>query len=197
MTCGKVVRVPQDDERSPAEQVSDDPFWSEVRRRHPDVDIVLLPPDEGPAQAPEGAEPVDPAEVARAGEQQVAALWTTLLGHVSPADRAVRWASGAVVDTLVRESTWTLRSAPEELAAQDVPLMLTRAGDALAAAGWEVLVPPGGVPRLTAGRPEGLGRSELLLLVVVDDGRVVLRFRTGPVLVADELRRELVGGDPA
>lgn len=186
--------MPQDDEQSPAERVASDPFWGEVRRRHPDVDIVLLPPDAGPAHAPEGAEPVDPAEVAQAGEQQVAALWSQLLGHVSPASRTVRWMSGDVVDSLVRESTWTLQATREELAAQDVPTMLGRVVDALGAAGWDVLAPPGGLPRVTATRPEGLGRSELLLLVVADDARVVLRFRTGPVLVTDALRRELVGG---
>jgi hypothetical protein len=34
----------------------DDPFFAELRRRRPDIDIVLLPPEPPPAEAEEDAE---------------------------------------------------------------------------------------------------------------------------------------------
>ena len=43
----------------------DDPFFAAVRRRHPDVDLVVLPPD---APEEEPAATVDDATVERAAE---------------------------------------------------------------------------------------------------------------------------------
>lgn len=54
--------------------VDDDPFWGAVRRRHPDVDLVLLGPESDPPAAPP-----DPEEARR----QVAAV-TTAWDLVAP-----------------------------------------------------------------------------------------------------------------
>lgn len=57
--------------------VDDDPFWSVVRQRHPDVTLVLLPevplPREGAA-----AEPADPDDVRRALDA-VREVWTAVV----------------------------------------------------------------------------------------------------------------------
>lgn len=45
--------------------VDDDPFWSVVRQRHPDVALVLLP-EEPPPPDGAAAEPADPDDVRRA-----------------------------------------------------------------------------------------------------------------------------------
>ena len=45
-----------------------DPFFARVRRRHPDLDLILLPPDAPDAGAPRPAEPG--AEDALAGDRR-------------------------------------------------------------------------------------------------------------------------------
>lgn len=45
--------------------VDDDPFWSVVRQRHPDVTLVLLPEEPPPPDAA-AAEPADPDDIRRA-----------------------------------------------------------------------------------------------------------------------------------
>ena len=47
--------------------VDDDPFWSVVRQRHPDVTLVLLPEEPPPPDAA-SAEPTDPDAVRRAAD---------------------------------------------------------------------------------------------------------------------------------
>lgn len=73
--------------------LDDDPFWSEVRRRHPDVDIVLLPPDLTPDLAPDLA-PASDTEVRRAAVA-VQEVWRgvgpLLTGFGPLAPPSVRW----------------------------------------------------------------------------------------------------------
>ena len=66
-------------------EVSDDPFFGEVRRRHPDVDIVLVPPE---AAAPPAPPPVDPAVLAAVPVEHDADtrdLWSQVARAIDPA----------------------------------------------------------------------------------------------------------------
>lgn len=117
--------------------VDDDPFWSVVRRRHPDVDIVLLPgePDQ-PDAPPDEPDPEDLRARAEAlGELEGA--WQLLAPHVAataavgatdpatvrvapqPGGRAVRVLEKAVVGIGQERGTHLLR---------DVALALGRDG---------------------------------------------------------------------
>ena len=81
-------------------EVSDDPFFGEVRRRHPDVDIVLVPPE---AAAPPVPPPVDPAVLAAAPVERDADtrdLWSQVARAIDPAQATARWAAGAVTGTV-------------------------------------------------------------------------------------------------
>lgn len=75
--------------------VDDDPFWSVVRRRHRDVDLVLLPPpdDAGPTDADTDADTV------RTVAGGAAEVWGEISGLLAERDRpaapTVRWASGS------------------------------------------------------------------------------------------------------
>lgn len=74
--------------------VDDDRFWSEVRRRHPDVDLVLLPPDDADAAAV--LAPLPPTLVRTVAAAAVDA-WRTLapllVERREPDPPAVRWVS--------------------------------------------------------------------------------------------------------
>ncbi|MDN4173263.1 hypothetical protein QWY28_09945 [Nocardioides sp. SOB77] len=165
-----------------AERVAADPFWSVVRRRHPDVDVVVLPA--GDAAPPDPAEvaslpevdAADAAEGAARGEAEALALWTALVG-AEPGTIRTRWAAGRASGTHRLETTLRLDDVDPTAAVAAVG----RAEDALAADGWHVLAPGDGLPRVLAGRGEGLGRAELQLVHAPAEARLVLRVRAGDV----------------
>lgn len=159
--------------------VSDDPFFGEVRRRHPDIDIVLLPPE--PPQAPEppaGSAPVDPSvltTVAVEHEAEARALWSRVARGIDlPADTA-RWAPGTVTGTVARESLLAAEGVDPVTAAA----ALAGAARSLAEGGWHVLEPDTGMPRVLAGRGEGAGRREVQVVHVEATGRYAVTSR-GP-----------------
>ena len=138
-------------DESKADPAATDPFWAPVRRRHPDVDIVLLPPEHA-ADEPTDQAPADPGLLSR--------LWATAVGGDEPTETAERRTQGRL------ETTWT-REGGEPVAPDTAQAVVRRAAEALREAGWHVLA------------PDGLDRAELLLLVVPETGRVVLRHRSG------------------
>ncbi|HWJ65340.1 MAG TPA: hypothetical protein VNT31_01565 [Nocardioides sp.] len=73
--------------------LADDPFWSAVRQRHPDVDIVLLPAD-GETSVPA---PVVPSDVVGEVATGVLATWFVLAAliadHADAGAPTVRWAA--------------------------------------------------------------------------------------------------------
>ncbi len=154
-------------DESKADPAATDPFWAPVRRRHPDVDIVLLPPeqaaDEPPAE-PDPAQPADPDLLSR--------LWATAIGGDEPTETEERWVQGRL------ETTWT-HGGGEPVDPATAQGVVRRTAETLEQSGWHVLAPAEGLPRVQAGRPDGAGRAELLLLVVPETGRVVLRHRSG------------------
>jgi hypothetical protein len=182
--------------------VIEDPFWSVVRRRHPDVDIVLLPPEtDGPAETPvetpvEPEAPVEePDAVAAAADEDVRRAWTQLVG-----DRALqaaqaeptwsaRWISGRAEGRVRREATLRLDGASVGLVLERLP----EAAELLRTDGWHVVVPPDGLPRVMAGRDAALGRTELQLVLDPDSGRLLMRVRGADHVVGEPVARELVG----
>ncbi|WP_121256264.1 hypothetical protein [Nocardioides ferulae] len=159
--------------------VESDPFWAVVRRRHPDVDIALLPPP--PAADLSGpATPELPAlerdEAAARFDAETAALWRRLVGERDPDEQRARWFA-AEGDVERYETTWRIDGAD--------PVTAVAAIEAAAATlrddGWHVLAPPDGMPRVLASRPADGGRDELQLVLAPAEARLVLRLRTSPV----------------
>ena len=166
-------------DESPADPAATDPFWAPVRRRHPDVDIVLLPPEQAGAEQPstEVTEPVDPAEIEELFGDLVGILWKVAVGDTVPTEREQRWVQDRV------QTTWTHETGGQvdPAIAQGV---VRRLADVLEQSGYDVLAPPDGLPRVQAGKPDGVSRAEVLLLVVPEAGRLVLRHRSGAWPVA-------------
>lgn len=163
--------------------VAADPFWSVVRRHHPEIDIVLLP--EPPAPPDTAGLPLeDPDAAAAAADDAATRRWYGLVDDREPVTRA-RWRSGPTPDTLVRETTLHVDGVDPVTAVATV----ARAAEVLAGDGWRVLTPPDGLPRTLAGREEGIGRCELQLVHAPATGRLVLRVRSAPVVVGEQVAR--------
>ncbi len=158
----------------------DDPFFAAVRRRHPDVDVVLLPAT-APEQEP--LETVDDAVVDRAIELVEAfadELWL------------------AVVPLSQSEPDVRLRYGEHESAVQAVARVVDRRSDGYAVLvrlrhelelrGWTVRRSPGQLERLTAS----LDGVRLVASYAEETGVVLLELRSAGLPVGVERARELV-----
>lgn len=156
--------------RTGAAAVDADPFWSAVRRRHPDVDLVLLSPsadDPPPATGP---------GTARAETAAVAAAWDLLApdvadaaGAVAPAARWRRHGAG---------HRFELQAALTGLGQRRGTALLRASVVVLGSAGW--LLSPRtrrGLPALTATDAHVVLRAE------AGPGATVLTLRGVPVRV--------------
>ncbi|GAA1791538.1 hypothetical protein GCM10009795_041530 [Nocardioides hankookensis] len=151
------------------------PFFAAVRRRHPDVDIVLLAPP-----------PADPEQPDAATEGQVANAFDLATGTATRA-----WAEavgdGRVPDTRFAygpdEATVVARS---RLAAPLVGSPLTMLAAALARDGWELGHRAGAVSQLVARRA-----TMHLLASYADAGTFVLTVTSTPLGVGVERARAL------
>ncbi len=159
-----------------AARVAADPFWSVVRRRHPDVDLVLLPPVAAPDEADAGAPPIEAGveEATAACLARVAGLWQRLVGDVAPDEQRAGWTTGPRPGLERHEATWTLLGVDPVAATGTID----GAARTLGEEGWRVLAPPDGMPRVLAGRPAGNGREELDLVLVPATGRFFLTVRS-------------------
>jgi hypothetical protein len=170
-------------------EVSDDPFFAEVRRRHPDVDIVLLPPE---AAAPPAPPPVDPAALAAVPvehDDETRDLWSQVARGIDVAQATARWAAGEVAGTVRREALLAAGGVDAVTAAA----ALAGAARSLEQAGWHVLEPDRGLPRVLAGHGEGADRREVQVVHVPATGRYAVTSRgpaytVGPARVAALLR---------
>lgn len=157
-------------------RVAADPFWSVVRRRHPDLDVVVLPATAaaGPTADEVAALPeVDPTEEAARVESVAVDLWTVLV-ESEPGEVATRRTAGRARGAVRVETTVRLAGVDPTAGVA----VVGRAEDALARDGWHVLTPPDGMPRALAGRGEGLAREELQLVHDPAAARLVLRLRS-------------------
>jgi len=158
-----------------------DPFFEAVRRRHPDVDIVLLPPDEPlavPAGPPADAAAVD-AALARA-TALAGSLWR-VVPETPEATPGASVAAGPAVGTVQPRVRLVKHDA-------DGHAMLVRLKDELVDRGWRVDRIPGPVERVVAA---GEGAS-VSASYAPDPGTFILDLTTRPLLVGPERARMLV-----
>ncbi|MEO5711120.1 MAG: hypothetical protein ABIQ59_15030 [Nocardioidaceae bacterium] len=134
--------------------VASDDFFAVVRRRHPDIDIVLLPqqpPDQDPGLP---VEPADLGDVPTRFDAEVTALLADVApGVVLPRVRS-RWAPGSVTGSVARTALVAAEGVDTVTATQ----ALASAERSLAAAEWHVLVPEDGMPRVLAAPSTACGR---------------------------------------
>ncbi|WP_210438933.1 hypothetical protein [Nocardioides xinjiangensis] len=174
-----------------ARQVAEDPFWFTVVRRHPDVDVVVLPPEAAAAPEVAGDEPTtDPATAREQLRGRMAALWAALGVDAEPTHLDDVWFAGSAPGTLRWQGTATF----DELDPVVASGALRRARDLLVEEdGWHVLAPADGIPRVLAGRPARLGREDVQVLVP-SGSRVVVRVRSALVVVGPRAVREALDG---
>jgi hypothetical protein len=146
----------------------DDPFFAAVRRRHPDVDLVVLPSDETTDDGTESADPVDDATVARVADlvaEVAAELWSAVApdSGIAPTTR-VRYAER---EADVRAVARVVEQREDGFA------LLVRLLHELDARGWFVQRPP--------SRP---GSALERIVAELDGGHVVASCsETGTVVV--------------
>jgi hypothetical protein len=153
------------------------PFFAAVRRRHPDVDIVLLAP-----------EPADDDHREPVTERQLANAFDLTTGTATKA-----WAEavgdGQVPDTRYAfgpdEASVTVRA---RVAARLDGSALVPLAAALSQDGWEVAQRPGVVSRVAARR----ATMRLLASYAGGNGAFVLTVTSAPIPVGLDRARELV-----
>ena len=179
-----------------------DPFLDAVHRRHPDIDIVVLPdPRSDAADAADAAQPAAqpgaqpaalPADAATARVERadaatrLTALWRAVHEDADAADPAgvvARLASGPVTGTVVATARATTRVDPET---PDGRRMLSRLAGVLD--GWQVQRLPGPVERLVAGRDGTTLRASY----AEPTGVVVVQLTGPPLAVGAEAVHDLV-----
>jgi hypothetical protein len=166
-------------ELQPPNEPVPDPFLASVRRRHPDVDIVALPPESASAPADEPADDATVAATVDRLQQQATELWS----HVAEeADGpTVELAFGPLPDTVVARSRHAA-SVP------DRPGILDELHDALQGEGWEFRRPWGEVERLI-GRLDGV---ELRATYAAETGALLVVLTSAALRVGPGHARELV-----
>lgn len=171
-----------------SEHVDDDPFWSVVRRRHPDLDIVVLPPMQ-PAPTESGQARQDPESFARTRLAEMDELWATLVGHGLPRIDA-RWVPGPTDESVRRTVTFTL----DEIDSTAGLGHLREALPPLKAEGWSVFRPPTGMPRVVADRAGEFGDASLLFGYAPEQRRLFARLTSTGLVVGSREAMRLIGG---
>ena len=127
------------DQERPDEPIRD-PFFRELRRRHPEIDIVLLPPEAPPAATDADAEQAAAEELIRVGTQ-ARQLWSAIAPETTDGPE-VRFRFGGDASSVRPVSTLTTRL-------DDGYEVLIRLRHELESDGWDVRRPEGTVERLT------------------------------------------------
>lgn len=148
------------------------PFWATVRRRHPDVDLVLIP-DQGPV--PPGEEVDDEAVAQAVGRVHAVA---DALGAEPPAEARIGF--GPDPGTVVPR----VRLASHR---DDGVAALNRLSDQLEELGWSVHRPQGGVDRVVARRANLHVRASY----AEQSGTFLLDVTAEPLPVGAERARQL------
>lgn len=153
-----------------------DAFFAPVRRRHPDVDIVVLPP----AARAIAAAPVTAHQVAATLDRVAGTaerIWSPTLGAVASARLAFGPAYGTVVASARCGAT-----TPDGFAA------LAALRGVLEADGWQVRRLAGEVERLTGERDD----LRVQASYAVAAGALLVEVRSQPMTVGRVGARELV-----
>lgn len=168
-------------ELRPLSEPLGDPFFDAVRRRHPDVDIVVLPPV--PAPVPSGSvEPVADDEVA-ATLIRVATLARQLWASTAR-DSAVEPQARLAYGTGPGTVRATARAATRR---DDGFHVLVALRHELETHGWEVTRPPGAVERLLAH----LDDVTVSASYAEGSGALLLEVSSDPLAVGAEQARSL------
>jgi hypothetical protein len=156
-----------------------DAFFAPVRRRHPDVDIVVLPA----AEPTPPAEPLDEAQVAETLDQVVttAELAWEAMGSRTTAAPTARWCYGTDDGTV-------LASARSSITTPDGFGALVALRGALETRGWRVRRLPGAVERLSGVR----GHLRVQASYVEHTGALLLEVSSRSMSVGRARARELV-----
>lgn len=149
-------------------------FWAAVRRRHPDVDLVLLA-DEQPPPTGEASEADLDAAIERVAAYASGA-WAVATGAADALVPALRF--GPREDTVVARVQVAARYA-----ASPVPALAA----ALAEAGWVLASPPAALELLLARRS-----GVELKATFASAGVLTLTVTSAPLLVGVDRARELV-----
>ena len=162
-----------------------DPFWAPVRRRHPDVDLALLPP-EAPPPGPTADDPGAAADViaavaaARAAvDDAVGALWPPLVGGAPPRSAV---AFGTTEGTVVVRVRASARHVAD-------PGLLARLRELLEQQGWRPRRAEGEVARITGGR-DGL---RVRASYAAGSGAFLVEVASAPLAVGAERAAALAG----
>jgi hypothetical protein len=162
-------------------------LFSELHRRHPDVDLVILPPPAPPAPAPTASE-ADLAAAALDVGEACHRLWTTLAPGTA-AEPVVRW-SFAADPGRVRVTARVVERRP------DGPALLAGLRRELEADGWDVVRPPGPADRAVDRLVGRRGDVELTATSAAATGAVVLAVASRPLVVGVERAASLAGRRP-
>lgn len=125
-----------------------DPFWDVVHRRHPDIDIIVLPPETRATVPPADAPAAISLRDARLLAQDVNDLFTEMLELLLPGQAPVaaplRWEGGAGVGAPTRSAR------VDDLDPEHARQLVSVADAALTARAWRVASPDAAFHRLTA-----------------------------------------------
>ena len=155
-----------------------DAFFAPVRRRHPDVDIVVLP-------TPEPGPPMERLHEAQVGatldlvSATAERVWTAAAGATTPPP--ARWRFGPDEGTVVASARSSV-TTPDGFGA------LVALRGALEGEGWRVRRLAGAVERLSGVR----GDLRVQASYAEDAGALLLELRSEPVFVGRARARELV-----
>lgn len=122
-----------------------DPFWDVVHQRHPDIDIIILPPEPAePAEIPVPISSRDHRLLARGVQDLFTQMVDLLLPGQSLVAVPLRWEGGAGTGAPARSAR------VEDLEPEEARQLVTVADAALTARAWRVTPPNGAFHRVTA-----------------------------------------------
>ncbi len=157
-------------------------LFAELHRRHPDVDLVLLPPEPPPVEAPEAGP--DQVEAVLATATATAGRLWTVVAPDSPVAPQVRWSYAADPGRVQAVARVVEPQA-------DGFHVLVALRHELEHHGWAITRPPGAVERLTGH----LDELTLAASYAEQTGVLLVTVSSDPVVVGAERAAALVRGE--